>query len=74
MQSSDGGDMSTMTDDRQEHMRTALILSQTARMLDEALHGRARFEVREEAYDALAVARRRVRDCDALLFSEKESR
>lgn len=53
---------------REEHMRTLLILSRTASMLDEALHGRATFEVREEAYDVLAQARRRIVQCDAMLW------
>jgi hypothetical protein len=61
-----------MDDPRTEHMRTALILSRTAEMLDEALHGRAKGEVREEAYDALAQARRRVRDCDAILWPDEK--
>ena len=59
---------------REEHMRTALILSRTADMLEHALHRRATFEVREEAYDALADARRRVRDCDPILWPPKQKK
>jgi hypothetical protein len=52
----------------EEHMRTALILVRIANSLEEALAGRARFDVREEARDALAQARRRQREVDALLW------
>jgi len=55
---------------REEHMRTALILGRTAESLNEALAGRARFEVREDARDALAQARRRLRDLDAMLWPD----
>ena len=53
---------------REEHMRTVLVLSRTASMLEEALAGRARFEVREEARDALAQARRRCVAAEAMLW------
>ena len=55
---------------REEHMRTMAILSRTATMLEEALAGRARFEVREEARDALAQARGRVLAVEAMLWPE----
>lgn len=61
-----------MDDQRAEHMRTALILAKTAEMLDEALHGRAKREVREEAYDALAQAHSRARDGDAILWPDEK--
>ena len=53
---------------REEHMRTALILSRVAESLEDALKGRAKFDLREEAYDRLALARRRLRDCDSILW------
>jgi hypothetical protein len=53
---------------REEHMRTAAILARTADYLEEALAGRARFEVREAARDALAQARRRQAAVDAILW------
>jgi hypothetical protein len=55
---------------REEHMRTVVILARTADMLEEALAGRARFEVRENAYDALVQARRRQRAVDQMLWPE----
>lgn len=63
-----------MTDMREEHMRTTLILAGVADSLEDALKGRARFEVREEAYDRLANARRRIRDCDAILWPDEAPR
>ena len=59
-----------MGDMREEHMRTVLILSRVADSLEDALKGRAKFEVREEAYDRLAVARRRIRDVDPILWPD----
>jgi hypothetical protein len=61
-----------MTDQREEHMRTALILVQVADSLEDALKGRAKFEVREEAYDRLAMARRRARAVDAILWPDEK--
>lgn len=63
-----GGLEAVRSSRREEHMRTALILSRTAQMLGEALAGRARFEVREEAREALAQARARCEELDALLW------
>lgn len=53
-------------------MRTALILARTADSLEDALKGRAKFEVREEAYDQLAVARRRIADCDRIIWPDEK--
>ena len=61
-----------MSDMREEHMRTALILSRVADSLEDALKGRAKFDVREEAYDRLAMARRRIRDVDPILFPDQQ--
>lgn len=58
---------------REEHMRTLSILARTADMLNEALAGRARFEVREEARDALANARRRCSQWDELLGTAEDA-
>jgi hypothetical protein len=59
-------------DSREEHMRTALILSRTAEMLAAALKG-VHHEEREEAYDVLASARRRCAEVDTILWPDKES-
>jgi hypothetical protein len=61
-----------MTDQREEHMRTTLILARTADALENALKGRAKFEVREDAYDQLATARRRIRDCDRIIWPDEK--
>lgn len=59
--------------DREEAMRTALILGRTADLLEEALAGRARFEVREEAWDTLGQARRHLAKLDGLLWGVSNS-
>ena len=60
-----------MGDQREEHMRTALILAGVADSLEYALKGQARFEVREEAYDRLAQARRRIAAVDGILWPKE---